>query len=245
MQRRNVVAEHGIVGGTVFLERLDELSYGPPAFRERIALVGSRIIFRLESHAKQNRVRFVDGHAPACRGNRSPGTLAIEIPAAAAAATHARHHEVMFPIIENAFVLGLAIGLVDKAALGLVESKFGLRVGDVGPCAAVREARMHRINAILYALQPVAILKALDGDVMNAFTNKKIVAWQQRRGLRPHIGKDKRSQFLRLVGYVLRDAFPKPSVAWFSGHFKNSAVGADNPAVIFATHAARRRRTET
>ena len=42
----------------------------------------------------------------------------------------------MLPIIQDAFVLGLAIGLVDEAALGLMESELGLRVGNIGPGAA-------------------------------------------------------------------------------------------------------------
>ena len=85
----------------------------------------------------------------------------------------------MLAVVEHARLFGLAIGFVDHAPLGFVEAQFRLRAHDVRPGAAMGEARVHRVHAVLDALQPVAVLNALNRDVNFAVADEKIIARHQ------------------------------------------------------------------
>ena len=68
----------------------------------------------------------------------------------------------MLAVVEYARLFGLAIGLVHHAPLGFVKAQLRLGAHDIRPRAAMGETRMHRVHAVLDALQPIAILQSLE-----------------------------------------------------------------------------------
>ena len=61
------------------------------------------------------------------------------------------------------------------------------------------ETRMDRVHAVFDALQPVAVLKALNGDVNVALADEKIIARHQRHRLRSEIGEDQSAEFFNRI----------------------------------------------
>ena len=120
-----------------------------------------------------------------------PAFPPVKISPAAAAAADTRHQQMVLAIIQHAWLFGLAISFVNDAPFGLVKAQLRLGAHDVRPCAAMGETRMHRVDAVLDALQPVAVLKALNGDVNVALADEKIITRHQRHRLRAEIGEDK------------------------------------------------------
>ena len=96
----------------------------------------------------------------------------------------------MLAVVEHARLFGVAIGLVHHAPLGLVKAQLRLGAHDIRPCAAMGETRMHRVHAILDALQPIAILQALDRNIDIAVAcYEKIIARTNDPGRGPKYAK--------------------------------------------------------
>ena len=64
----------------------------------------------------------------------------------------------MLPVVEHARFFGLAVSFVNHAPLGFMKSQFRFGAHDIRPGAAMGKTWMHRVHAILDALQPITIL---------------------------------------------------------------------------------------
>src|SRR5262249_26390605 len=136
----------------VLLVRLDRDGF--PGAGDRIAGERAGVVGRLEHQADDQRLSVVDRDAPAA-GDRRAARAADKVAALAAARADARHHEVMFAVVPNAG-LGGPVRLVNEAPAGLGESHLRLDF-EVVPDVGVQEAHVERVDAVLDALEPVAI----------------------------------------------------------------------------------------
>ena len=104
------------------------------------------------------------------------------------------------------------------------------------------EAGVNRIHAVFDALQPVTVLKPLNGEVHIAVADQKIIERQHRHRLGPKIGEDEAAQLLRRIGRVLDSIFE--SAVSLARNLEHIALGPDEPAMIFATQSCRLHRAE-
>src|SRR5688572_8048981 len=143
----------------------------------------------------------------------------------------------MLAIVEHAGLFGFPISLVHHTPFGFMETELRLGAHDVRPCPAMREARMHRIHAVLDALEPITILEALDRDINFALADEKIVARHQRRRLRSEISEDQSAQFFYLIGRQANIFFLERTVGGLAGDLHNFAARVVEPTMITAAHA--------
>ena len=196
------------------------------------------IVRGLEPHAHEQRVGIVDGHAPARRRNRGAAGSTLEIAAAAAAAAYAGHQQVVLAVVELSGFVRLPVSLVHQPPLRFLEPQIGLAAPDVRPGPAVGEARMHRVEAVLHALQPVAVLQALHRHVELPVADEKVVPGQKRCGLGPEIREHEPPQLLHRIG-KLADTVLEFAFRRLAGGLENAAFGVVQPTVIPAAQAAR------
>jgi len=151
----------------------------------------------------------------------------------------------MLAIIEHAGLFGFAIGLIHHAPFAFVKAKLGLGAHDIRPGAAVGKTRMHRIHAVLDALQPVAVLKTLDCDVHVPFADEKIVARHERYRRRTEVSEDQPAQLFDRIGRQANIFFSKRTARRFARNLHQLAVGVIEPAVVATANAIALDVTET
>src|SRR5262245_58084469 len=140
----------------------------------------------------------------------------------------------MLAIIEHAWFFGLAIRLVHHAPFGFVKAELRLGAHDIGPRAAMGETRMHRIHAVLDALQPVAVLKSLDRDVDLAFANQEIVARHKRHRLWTEVSEDQTAQFFDRIRRQANVLFFERAVGRLARNLHQLAARVIKPTMIAA-----------
>ena len=96
---------------------------------------------------------------------------------------------------------------------------------------------MSLVHRIFGALQPVAIVMAGADMALAIFSKKQIIVWQQRRGCRTHVSKNKPGDLLSLVSRMLHAVF-KTTVGRFRGLFETLPMDVVEPAVVAAANTS-------
>src|SRR5262245_57400376 len=178
----------------------------------------------------------IDGHAPACRRNRRVGIAATQISAAAAAAAHPGHQQVMLAIVQHAGFFGFTICFVDESPFGFMKTQIGLSAHNVWPGAAMGEAWMNRVHTIFNALEPVTVLKTLNGYINIAIADKEIISRQERRRLGTKIGEDQATQLFHGIRRQANRFFLEFTVGRLTGSLQQFSLRIVEPAVIATAH---------
>src|SRR5207247_1551118 len=142
---------------------------------------------RLEDQADDEAVVVVDRDAPAA-GDRRGASVALQVSALATAGADAGHQEVMLAVVVGAGLAG-AIRLVDQTPFRLLEAHLWLDF-KVVPDVGVQEADVEWVDAVLGALEPVAVGDAGDLDVALTLGRDEVEVGQQRRWLWAQVGED-------------------------------------------------------
>src|SRR4029077_4499738 len=108
----------------------------------------------------------------------------------------------------------------NQTPFGLVKSQIRLGAHDIRPSPAVSRARMNGVHAVLDAVQPVAVLGSLDGDVNIAFADEKVVARDERRRLRAKISKNQSAELFHWIGRQADGVFVKLTIPRLSGNLQ-------------------------
>src|SRR5262247_369336 len=143
----------------------------------------------------------------------------------------------MLAIVQHARFFGFTIRFVDESPFGFMETQIRLGAHNVRPGAAMGEAWMNRVHTIFNALEPVAILKTLDGYIDIAITDKKIISRQQGRRLGTEIGEDQPTQLFHGIRRQANRFFFEFAVSGLAWSLQQSSLGVIEPAVIATAHA--------
>src|SRR5262245_66114931 len=100
----------------------------------------------------------------------------------------------MLSIVPDAGLTG-PVRLVNKAPAGLGEAHLRLNF-EVVPDVGVQEAHVERVDAVLDALEPVAVGDSSDFDVALALGGQEVEVWQQRGRIVTHVGEDEPANLL-------------------------------------------------
>src|SRR5262245_37078430 len=107
------------------------------------------------------------------------------------------------------------------------------------------EAWMNRVHAIFNALEPVAILKTLNGYIDITITDKKIISRQERCRLGTKIREDQATQLFRGIGRQANRFFFELAVGRLAGSLQQFSLRVIKPAVIATAHTVSLDVTET
>src|SRR5262245_25253582 len=151
----------------------------------------------------------------------------------------------MLAIVQHARFFGFTIRFVNESPFGFMETQIRLGAHDVRPGAAMSEAWMNRVHTIFNALQPVAILKTLNGCIDITFTNEKVISRQEGRRLGTEIGEDQTTQLFHGIGRQANRFLFELAVSGLAGSLQQPSLGVIEPTVITTTHTIPLHVTET
>src|SRR5262245_8233050 len=213
---------------------------GLPGAGDRIAGERARVVGWLEHQTNDQRVRVVDRDAPPA-GDRRRAGVADKVAALAAARADARHQEMMLAVVPDAGLAG-PIRLVNETPAGLGEAHLRLNF-EVVPDIGVQEAHVQRVDAVLDALEPVAVGNAGDLDVALALGGQEVEVRQQWSRIVAHVGEDEPANLLDGVRLRL-DAEAEIALRAFARRAQHRAVSVEDPAVVAAHQPLVHRCTE-